>query len=225
MKKLLLAFILFQSSFILCSAQQANLPDRQAGLDSLYSVWQDETQPDSTRVEAYKNYIAKGVFFSNPDSAVVLAEDFHRYAKEHNYPKAAAQGYVFQGNAKMYQGNYPSALKDYEKSIAIYEEIGDKQGIAKGLSNIGNIYYSQGNYPRALEYYEESLAIFEEIGDKRSIPLIENNIGSIYLNHRNFPLAMEYFKKSLAYCEEIGDKRGIATGLANIGSIYKDQDN
>ena len=64
-KAVLLAFIICQLSFIIAQAQQTNL-------DSLYKVWQDETQHDSNRTEAYKMYIWKGFLFSNTDSAFIL---------------------------------------------------------------------------------------------------------------------------------------------------------
>ena len=40
---------------LICSGVSA-----QTKLDTLYSVWQDKTQTDSTRTSAYKDYIWKG---------------------------------------------------------------------------------------------------------------------------------------------------------------------
>ncbi|MEZ4850188.1 MAG: tetratricopeptide repeat protein [Bacteroidia bacterium] len=116
-------------------------------LDSLYTLWQDQTQPDSTRVQAYEDYIANDYLYSWPDTAVILAEALHAYAKKQHYPKASATGYNLQGIANYVQGNYPQALEYFQKSLAIKEEIGDKKGIAKNLNNIGLIYMNQGNTP------------------------------------------------------------------------------
>ena len=54
----------------------------QTNLDSLYAVWQDESQPDSNRVKAINDYIRKGVMFSDPDSAFNLAEDLMTFGEQ-----------------------------------------------------------------------------------------------------------------------------------------------
>ena len=46
------------------------------------------------------------------------------------------------------QGNNEKALEYYEKSLKIFELIGDKQGIGDSYNNIGNIYKDQGNDER-----------------------------------------------------------------------------
>lgn len=194
-------------------------------LDSLYTVWQDPSEPDSSRVTAYNKYIWNGHLFSRPDSAAVLAEALHIYAKAHNYPKAAATGYNLQGIANHTLGNYPRALEYFEMSLEIREELGDKHGVAFSLNNMGNIYAGQGNYLRALKYYEKALAIQEELGDKHGIANSLGNIGIIYKTQGNFPRALEYNEKALAIEEEIEHNWCIASSLGNIGIIYKDQGN
>lgn len=198
MKKLLIAlFILLFSSIIESGDAKAQ------NLDSLYSVWQDQSQTDSNRVTAYIYYIFKGYLFSRPDTAVILADALHTFAKAQQYPKASAKAYNLQGIANDVQGSYPRALEFYQKSLVIYEEIGDKNGISSSLGNMGSIYIYQGNYPLALEYYQKSLAIQEEIGDKTGIASSMGNIGSIYIYQDNNPRALEYYQKSLAIKEEI----------------------
>ncbi|MCB9343408.1 MAG: tetratricopeptide repeat protein [Lewinellaceae bacterium] len=193
--------------------------------DSLYALWQDQTQADSMRVQAYEDYISNEYLYSWPDTAAILAEALHAYAKKQHYPKASATGYNLQGIANYVQGNYPQALEYFQKSLAIKEELGDKMGIAKNLNNIGLIYMNQGNTPRALEYLQKSQAIKEELGDKKGIAVILNNIGLIYHDQGNYPRALEYYQKSQAIKEELGDKKGIAGGLVNIGIIYYSQGN
>ena len=57
----------------------------QTDLDSLYAIWQDDSLPDSTRVNAYSDHIWKGYLFSRPDTAEVLAEALHTYANEQGF--------------------------------------------------------------------------------------------------------------------------------------------
>lgn len=215
-KALLLLFITVGFSLFTAPAKTQNV-------DSLYSLWQDQTQPDSIRVAAYKDYIRNAYLFARPDSAAVLADALHRYAQRHNYPKAAATGYSLQGIAYHFLGNYPRALEYYQKSLTIQVELRNKKGTALVLNNIGNIYFTQDNYPRALEYYEKSLAIREEIGEKQGIAATLNNIGGIYNNQSDYPRSMEYYQKSLAIKEDIGDYQGVANSQYNIGNVYHKQ--
>ena len=121
------------------------------------------------------------------------------------------------------KGEIQKQSEYYHKSLKIYEEIGNKKGIAVSLNNIGYIYENQGDIPKGLEYYHKSLKIQEEIDDKKGIAGSLNNIGYIYKNQGDIPKGLEYYHKSLKIQEEIGNKKGIAGSLNNIGMIYNNQ--
>ena len=212
-----------KSFFLLTIISAVVNPLSAQNLDSLLGVWNNKSQPDSNRVQAYKDYVWYGYIDSKPDSAAILAEALHDYAKKHKYPKASASGYGLQGHAHYLLGNYPRALEYHEKSLAIREEIGDKESIANSLFAIGTIYFGQGDYPRALECFKKALAIREEIGDKLNTANMLGNIGNNYYFLADYPRALEYLKKGLAVHEEIGNKDGIAHVLAGIGIIYLSQ--
>jgi adenylate cyclase len=218
MKKILITLLLLVATTFAAQAQQPNL-------DSLYAVWQDQTQTDSIRTAAYNNYIWKGFLFSNPDTAFTLAEELVVFGLEKQYPIAQTDGYSIQGGSFYAKGNYPKALEYFDRSLKISEEIGNKVGIAKVLNNIGSIYKNQSNYPKALEYYQRSLKIQEEIGDKSGIAGVLTGIGVVYFTQSNYPKALEYYQRSVKIKEEIGDKSGIADVLNNIGIIYNIQSN
>ncbi|MEH6535650.1 MAG: adenylate/guanylate cyclase domain-containing protein [Psychroserpens sp.] len=197
----------------------------QTNLDSLYTLWQDQTQKDSIRTDAFKNYIWDGFLFDKPDSAFTLAEELVTFAKTEQYPNAKAEAYNIQGVSFWLKANYLKALDYYKRSLKIREEIGDKKGISASLYNIGNIYLRQGNYPQALDYHQRSLKIEEEIGNIEGVASSLGNIGLIYSEQNNFPKALDYYTKSLKTQEEIGDKHAIAVLLGNIGYNYKRQGN
>ena len=75
------------------------------------------------------------------------------------------------GIAYQYLGDYEKALKNYEKSLKISEELGDKSSIAKSLYQIGMIKIQQGQKEQALRNLLISLSIFSTLGvpEKRSI--------------------------------------------------------
>ncbi len=206
-----------------CFSLLTNTSQAQTNLDSLFSVWQDQNEADSVRTDAYRNYISKGYLFSQPDSAVILAEVLHNYAKKHNSLEASQVGYNLQGVANTILGNYTQALECHQKSLAIQEELGDEKGAASSMGNIGLVNYDLGNIPRALDYLLKALAIYEEYGVENKIAICLSNIAIIYNSQGDNIRALEYNESSLKIQEKLGNKKGIASSLANIGNIYSDQ--
>ena len=197
----------------------------QSKLDSLYAVWQDKTQTDSIRTNAFKNYIWDGFLFDKPNAAFTLAEELITFSESNNYPYAKGEAYNIQGVSFWLKANYLEAVNYYERSLKIREEIGDKKGISASLYNIGNIYLRQDNYPQALDYHQRSLKIEEEIDNIEGVALSLGNIGVIYSHQNNYSKALDYYERSLKIQQERGDKQGIANSLANIGFNYNKQDN
>ncbi len=197
----------------------------QANLDSLYGVWQDKTQADSSRIKALDDYIWFGYVYSNPDKAIILSDTLFEFSRKLGKKKVMATALNMKGLAYYNKSDYPNALKHYQRSLKIREEIGDIDKIASSLNNIGLTHRVQGNYPQALDYYRRCLIIMEENGHKKGIAASLNNIGVIYEIQSSYQLAMESYVRSLKNFEEIGDKQGIARSLSNIGNIYYVQGN
>ena len=195
----------------------------QLKLDSLYAVWQDQSQADSTRVSAYHKFIWNGFLFSKPDSAFILAERLYEFANQQNYLSANAQGLYIQGISLHQRGIYNEALVYYKNGSDQFEEIGDQEGIASCLNATGLIYLYKNDYSKALNYFTRSLKIRNEIDDRQGVASVLNNIGYIYHSQGDYPYALDYYSQSLEIREDIGDQQGIATSLINIGETYTAQ--
>ena len=192
----------------------------QTNLDSLYSVWQDQTQPDSNRTKAYNRYIWNGFLFSNPDTAFILAQSLLSFGENQPFEKAKAYAYNLMAISNHLKSDHSKALDYYQRSLKISEEIGDKKLSANAISNTGIIYQDQGEYPKALEYFQRGLKIREEIGDKKGRASDLRKIGSIYQALGDYPKALEYYQRSLKISEEAGDKKESAGTINSIGVIY-----
>jgi CHAT domain-containing protein/Tfp pilus assembly protein PilF len=200
---------------------QPNLP--KAVADSLWGVWQDESQPDTARLKAIEKYARAGYLYSQPDSAFYYAQIQFTFSKNKGLKKQMALALSIQGTSFYIRKNYTEAIDYYTRSLKIAEEIGNKLGIANSLYNIGNIYKDQSDNAQALDYYTRSLKIRVEMEDKKGIAASLNNIGVIYKNQGDYAQAIDYFTRSLTIAEEIGNKLGIAASLGNIGVINIEQ--
>ncbi|MBL4752858.1 MAG: tetratricopeptide repeat protein [Flavobacteriales bacterium] len=196
---------------------------QDVNLDSLWTVWNDHTQPDTNRLKAINDIAWKGYLFTQPDSAFYFAQIQYDFAKSKGFKEQMAAALNTQGASFYIQSDYPSAIDYYIRALSIIEKAGVKKGIAGALGNIGILYKEQGNYHKAIEYSIRSLTIEEEIGHKKGIANSLNDIGNIYKVQGNYRKAIDYHTRSLTMMEEIGDKLGIAASLSNIGHIYEAQ--
>ena len=107
------------------------------------------------------------------------------------------------------QGDYETALRYLEQSLAIQQQIGDLQGEGVTFNNISQIHKVRGNYETALRYLEQSLVIMQQIGDILGMATTLNNIGVIYLNQKNdAESAIQFFIQSYQIFEKIGLPNG-----------------
>jgi len=172
---------------------------------------------------AYEEYIRNGFLYSKTDSALLLAQHLLRFGETQPYPSAIAQAYNLMGVASSLKSDYPKALDYYQRSMKIFEQEGDKRGLAFNLNHIGNIYADQGQYPKALDFYQRCLKNFEEIGYKIGVAGSLGNIGLIYSEQGESAKALDYHQRSLKIFEEMGDNRGMGLSLQNIGLIHEKQ--
>jgi predicted ATPase/Tfp pilus assembly protein PilF len=121
------------------------------------------------------------------------------------------------------QGDYSQAYAAYSKSLAIYEKLDSKQGIADVLKGMGVLAHYQANFEEAFEYYHKSLEVYRECGNKQGIADVLNNLAIIMDAKGEAEKADQLLEESLILRREIGNKRDIADSLNNIGTRAKDQ--
>jgi len=216
MKRKILLPLLLLSLF--CLSAQTNL-------DSLWSVWQDETREDSTRLKALHNFILEGYLFSQPDSALYFAQLQFDFAEAKSMEKQMAKALYTQAKSYYENGNYLNALEYYQHSLSISEKIADRKAIARTLHNIGNTYEILGDYETASEYFQKSLTISKEVGDKKEIANTLIDIGYIVYYQGEYGKGISYFQQGLKIYEEIGDITGVAGSWLSIGNVYHSQGN
>ena len=119
-----------------------------------------------------------------------------------------------------HRGDYTAALAQYEKSLKIDEELGDRAGVSGSLHQIGNIYYLRGNYAEALEQYEKSLKIAEELGDRSGVSGSLHQVGMIHQYRGDYAAALIRYEKSLKIKDELGDRAGLALTHGQISKLF-----
>jgi adenylate cyclase len=194
----------------------------QNSLDSLYSIWEDTSKPDSVRSEAYLDYIWYGFAYSKPDSAIDLADKLILFSERTSSLEVTRSAYNVQGVAYYVKGDNKSALRLWRRSLKIAEQTGNLSAISASLSNIGNVYSDLGDFTMALEMYDRSLKISEKLSDDHGIALNLGNQGTIYHEQKKYPKALDAYLRSLKTEEELEGNGSVST-LSNIGAVYSAQ--
>ena len=119
------------------------------------------------------------------------------------------------------RGDYAAALTEYEKSLKIKEEIGNRAGVASSLHEIGMIHQARGDYAAALAEYEKSLKTLEELGNRAGVAASLHQIGMIHQARGDYAAALTEYEKSLKIKEELGNRAGVASSLHQIGMIHQ----
>ncbi len=205
--------------FIAICGKPSELFGQDKQIDSLTSVI-SALPADSAKVESMLT-LTQLYFGTDPEKAISIGYKAEKLGRKIHYLKGAAYALKYVGIAYYYQGNYIESLGAWQKSLAVFDSINDKVGMANIQSNIGAIYYNEGDYSSALDYYLKSLKTAEEIKDTLRIVTALTNIGAVYNdNPSTHDKALGYSLRALRLSEAIGEMDAVATTSVNIGEIY-----
>ncbi|MDJ0735903.1 MAG: tetratricopeptide repeat protein [Nostocaceae cyanobacterium] len=115
---------------------------------------------------------------------------------------------------------YQTAIDYHQQSLAIFQEIGDRNGEASALTHIGQVYNSLGQSEQAIEYYQQTLETFRQINERHNEAVVLGSLGNVYNSLGEYQTASDYHQQSLDIYLEIGDRSGESTSLNNLGNVY-----
>jgi predicted ATPase/class 3 adenylate cyclase len=120
-------------------------------------------------------------------------------------------------------GQYERAAALYERSLTLFEELGDDRGRAVLLHRVGNVAMKRGDLMRAREAVEQSRAIHEENDDEWGVAQTLGTLGAIARDEGDDDDAYDLLARSASIAREIGDTGLVAwwTGgmLAELAAL------
>jgi tetratricopeptide (TPR) repeat protein len=177
-------------------------------------------------LEGYNKYLAKanlGILFNGEgkwQEALNTVQECLEFFRSIDAKSEMAT--IISEHALIYrqQGEYERALSlERQESLALREEIGDKEGIVISHFRITQLLDLMEKYEEALKQGEKGLGMARELGNQRFEAKYINMLGLI-LNHLNRSAdAFERFQECLNIYEQIGDKAGQADSLSEIGKL------
>ena len=113
----------------------------------------------------------------------------------------------------------PSARAAYERSLALFRQLGDTLGMAVVLNALAVAASAAGDDEAALSYISESLPLARQATDRWDLARLLINAGSLWLRRGDDRQAQDLFGESLRLWSAIGHMAGIAHGLAGLGGV------
>jgi eukaryotic-like serine/threonine-protein kinase len=156
-----------------------------------------------------------------PDGVEPVARNAEQLYLAAHDQRGVAIAATVGGIALQMQGDYQGAKKQYEKGLAIYQQIGYRFGVANERDNFGDIYLDLGDLAAARRSYEESLKTYLEIGHIDGKALTEAGLGEVFLRQGNTTEAKKMLEESLEICRRIGDRSKEASALSGLGRLLQ----
>jgi tetratricopeptide (TPR) repeat protein len=115
------------------------------------------------------------------------------------------------------QGDQATACSQLEESVALWRQVGDKQGLAQALRFLSGSFESQGDYETARPLAEESVELFREGEDTFGLGTTLSRLGITALAQGDHAAARAALEEGVAICREIDDDWAVALALRNLG--------
>jgi tetratricopeptide (TPR) repeat protein len=135
-----------------------------------------------------------------------LLEETLTWVSARSHPAAAYIHHL--GMIAELRGDYQQAEERYRASLTIFEELGDRAGIASTYHQLGVIAQLRGNYQQAEERYRASLTIKEELGNRAGIAISYGQLGMLRTEQQRPSEGVPYMLQALALVTEIGSPPG-----------------
>ena len=116
------------------------------------------------------------------------------------------------------QGEDDAALPLFERSLAIWRALDDRDHVAQELNSIGITRRSIGDLDAARSLLEDSIAIARELGNDARLATGLSNLGLVEVNAGNLDRAMDMLDEALVLDRKLGDAWGAAIDQQSLAA-------
>lgn len=113
------------------------------------------------------------------------------------------------------------ALEFYERSLNLYQMIGDVGGMAGVYNNMSIANRLLGNFEQSLFYAEKSLPLFEQVVNFAGLSQVNGNLARAFLALGNLEKALFYSLKSFEFSQRTGRHLVMLAAYQRTAMIYR----
>jgi predicted ATPase/DNA-binding CsgD family transcriptional regulator len=131
----------------------------------------------------------------------------------------AARALILLGEIGTEVGDYRAASKYFDQAMAIFQEMGDQQGIGNVLLQLGWAAMRSGRYAQAEQPLTEALLLLRELSVMDLVSFSLAGLGELALRQGKLDRAALLLEESLAIWRSLRQPWGIAAVLGSLGWI------
>jgi tetratricopeptide (TPR) repeat protein len=135
------------------------------------------------------------------------------------HPELRAKVHGFAGTAAFRRGALDAADEHWRTMLALFEQLGDDEGIARGLSDVGTVAAARGEWEQSRELLERAATGFRELGERKRLAVVLANLGHVAGHVGDFAGGIAFTVEALELQRELGDRQREAISLNNLGSF------
>lgn len=181
------------------------------------------TQEDYCDEALQLNLESESARNTNRQQALELAEKAFVLAQMHACSQMEALALRNIGIIYYYRGSHVEAEENFNKSLFIYESIGDSVGISSVYNNLGLLFIRQAEYKKASDFLIKSRDLSELIGDTEGTATALLNLTQVYFYQGMFSDAIASTRQAQKIFEALNDNHSILLCQNNIAAIYETQ--
>lgn len=121
------------------------------------------------------------------------------------------------GNIYLTLKQYDLAIEQFEKSLVIENQLGNRLGLAINYHNLGYADEAKGLLDLALKNYKRSLNYNEQIDSEVGRVICYNSIGQVYIKQGKYKDAKVIIEQGLKKALKLGDQYYISYAYINLG--------
>ncbi|OJJ17148.1 hypothetical protein BKI52_31035 [marine bacterium AO1-C] len=190
---------------IFCTCLLSFIGWGQNQVDSLKKII-DQHNGDSIEVQALFKYADlfrikdATIFKKQVDLGLALATKI-------DYQKGIAEGNRRLGTHYRMQSNYNEGVKYFLKSLKVFEQLKDQEGIARCYDHLGLVYQRQmisapkeakeAFYEKSLEYYNKVKSIYQKLNKRKALLVNYVNVGVLHYVYRDYNKALTIYNEGI----------------------------
>ena len=106
-----------------------------------------------------------------------------------------------------------------EESLALFQGIDDKFGLAECINVIGHYAVDDGDYEQARSLLEEHLTLRQTIGDRDGYALAHLALGYLAFHQGHYEQATVHYETSLTLFREVSNRGAVSMVLSGLGRV------
>ncbi len=139
------------------------------------------------------------------------------------HTKQRAKMSQFLGALTTAQGDFAAAEYFLQRSLELYEELGDEWGIAASLNALAIAARDRGDYSSAQSNFERSLACWRMLPNRQAIARCLHNLANVVKVRGDFSRARYALREATEIFDDLGDRSGAAWSINQQGDVAREQ--